>query len=317
MEVLGLEKKGGGHTCDKEAVESTKMIKAETHPCPKCGTRIFKLEGCDQMYCIMDGCNTAFSWNTGQIETGRVHNPHYYEWLRRIGGGQAPREAGDIPCGGLPGYRQLYDAIRELHMALPNQYVNQLYEIHRSLTELINYRIREFPARAPALANKEHNVAYLMKQVDDAEWCRQLEFTEAKAARKRDIGQILQMAATAATDIYNQMINEVHRIVATAGGPMVAATWVQETVPAELDRLRIFVNESLVGLAKRERMAVPQFGEMWQWTPCRALYKAPLATGVVVAPSVVAAGGGGPVEGDEDIYRAESMLSLATQPSLA
>ena len=305
MEVLGLEKKPG-HTCDKEAVESTKAIKAETRPCPKCGTRIFKIDGCDQMYCVMDGCNTAFSWNTGQIETGRVHNPHYYEWLRRTGGGQAPREAGDIPCGGLPGYRPLYDAMRELHRALPNDSMNSLYEIHRYLTELIEYRLRDFPARAPALANKEHHVAYLMKQIDEAEWCRQLEFTEAKAARKRDIGQIIQMAATAASDIYNQMINEINRIVEESG-PMVAAAWVQETVPAELERLRLFVNDSLVALAKRERMAVPQFGEGWRWQPCRALYKAvtPKGSGATaVAATASAAGGGGPVEeGDtEDMY---------------
>lgn len=99
--VLG-ESKPDDHVCNKDDVESAKAIKAETRPCPKCGTRIFKIDGCDQMWCIMDGCHTAFSWNTGHIVTGVVHNPHYYEWLRRTGGGQAPREAGDIPCGDLP-----------------------------------------------------------------------------------------------------------------------------------------------------------------------------------------------------------------------
>ena len=39
------------------------------------------VRNCDQMYCIQ--CNTAFSWKTNQIETGRIHNPHYYEQLRK------------------------------------------------------------------------------------------------------------------------------------------------------------------------------------------------------------------------------------------
>jgi len=38
------------------------------------------VRNCDQMYCTQ--CNTAWSWKTGIKETGRIHNPHYYEQLR-------------------------------------------------------------------------------------------------------------------------------------------------------------------------------------------------------------------------------------------
>ena len=38
----------------------------------------------------------AFDWRSGRIETGRVHNPHYFEFKKRS------REHGDIPCGGRP-----------------------------------------------------------------------------------------------------------------------------------------------------------------------------------------------------------------------
>jgi hypothetical protein len=41
-----------------------------------------------------------------------------------------------------------------------------------------------------------------------------------------------------------------------------------------MEKLRVFGNESLEALSKRDRMAVPQFATKWKWTPIRALYKA-------------------------------------------
>ena len=38
--------KDAQHTCDPDMVLSAKAIKEETRPCPKCGTRIFKTDGC-------------------------------------------------------------------------------------------------------------------------------------------------------------------------------------------------------------------------------------------------------------------------------
>ena len=55
------------------------------------------VKNCDQMWCVC--CNTAFSWKTGEIETGRIHNPHYYQHLRNMaGGGDIRREEGDLPA---------------------------------------------------------------------------------------------------------------------------------------------------------------------------------------------------------------------------
>jgi hypothetical protein len=85
------------HVCNPDNLASAKLIDAETRACPKCGARVYKISGCNQMFCT--ACNDcAFDWVTGRVETV-IHNPHYYEFQRQLNGGQAPRVPGDILCG--------------------------------------------------------------------------------------------------------------------------------------------------------------------------------------------------------------------------
>lgn len=77
------EELNSNHTCNPETVKTIKAIQKESRPCPSCGIRISKQSGCNQMFCI--NCNTAFNWVTGEIEKGRIHNPHYFEWRNRRG----------------------------------------------------------------------------------------------------------------------------------------------------------------------------------------------------------------------------------------
>ena len=85
------------HECKKEQVETANLINSTTKPCPKCGQRIHKVSGCDQMWCIE--CKTSFSWKTGELVNGVIHNPHYFQYLREnTTNGQIPRQPGDNPC---------------------------------------------------------------------------------------------------------------------------------------------------------------------------------------------------------------------------
>jgi len=95
------------HECNPDDIASFELIKKETKPCPKCGERIQKISGCDQMWCTAEKekgkpCGCTFSWKTGEIETGNVHNPHFFQWAQRNGG--QVRNPGDVVCGGILNY---------------------------------------------------------------------------------------------------------------------------------------------------------------------------------------------------------------------
>lgn len=91
--IIGKERNDekNPHICNEDDVKSAEIIKKETKTC-RCGTVIFKISGCDQMFCTQ--CHVAFSWKTGEIETGKVHNPHYYAYLRE-NGRDVPRDPQD------------------------------------------------------------------------------------------------------------------------------------------------------------------------------------------------------------------------------
>jgi len=101
-EIKGTTKdETDAHVCNPDTVETIKLMKADTKPCPGpgCGVYIHKTEGCDQMFCT--SCKNLWSWKTGRIEE-RGHNPHYLEWMRKGGGagaGGMARDPADIQCG--------------------------------------------------------------------------------------------------------------------------------------------------------------------------------------------------------------------------
>jgi hypothetical protein len=276
LEMLGETE----HACKPENVESAKAIKSETRPCPKCAARIFKIDGCDQMWCTVDGCSTAFSWNTGQVVSGRVHNPHYYEWLRRNGGGAAPREVGDIPCGGIPdGYFFTRHIIRCEPLTTGEK--NTIIEIHRNIVEFQG-RLRDYPAQPPAMMNKEINVRYLMNEMQEEQWKSNLEYAEAAFNRKKIIGQLLQTLVMAAADILQGIVARFEDVSTT---DVARAHFIRETAVPNLESLRQYTNESYLKIGKTNRMAVPQINERWQWTGVRIHYTPAPISMVVDAPA--------------------------------
>ena len=102
------EKRLEGHECNKDQLETIKLIKRDTKPCPKCKSPIHKIDGCDQMFCTK--CNTAFSWRTLNIQRGIIHNPHYHAYMAQLNRGGVNIQIGaNDPCG-----EELDKALKEM-----------------------------------------------------------------------------------------------------------------------------------------------------------------------------------------------------------
>jgi hypothetical protein len=67
------------HQCNPSIIQSIQLIKNETKPCPKCNISIYKIEGCNQMWCTY--CHTTFDWKSLKMIYHTIHNPHYYEYI--------------------------------------------------------------------------------------------------------------------------------------------------------------------------------------------------------------------------------------------
>jgi len=162
------------HKCDPEILKNIEAIKKESKDCPKCGTSISKVSGCDQMWC--PECKTAFSWNTRQIEKGHIHNPHYWEYIttrgqdldavRRMNGENAPNR----DC------IEIYDIINSNIISESRTYREycRLF-LHYHDIELVNYRLPELEQR-----NKDLRFKYLRNEINEETFSKILSQREKK-----------------------------------------------------------------------------------------------------------------------------------------
>lgn len=237
------------HVCKEDAKATAAMIRQETKACPKCGIRISKIDGCDQMWCT--SCQTTFSWESGQILLNTVvHNPHYYEYLRRVNNGAVPREAGDVPCGGLPNTYQFVSLINNMPTLTLTQ-KNEFINIHSCLSNIQHVYLNRYPLRQPANVNRDTDIQYLMKKINEEEWGTQLERMETKFERNRELGLIMQTLLHIGSEKLTQIQNTRHD-PARLGAMAIR-------ILQEMKEIRDYTNNALLQKGDQMGMVVPQF----------------------------------------------------------
>jgi len=238
---------GGGeeHVCDTANVETVKLLNKDTKPCPSCGTLIFKISGCAQMWC--PNCHSAFNWNTGRIEAGIIHNPHYYEFQQAHGTGG--RNLGDIPCGGIPNTCELNAKFNPQHYNRGPQAARQITETEKTLRgyHRINGHIDQYELRYVYRGienppnNRDLRVSYLMNEISEDQLKSTIQKREKAFEKKRDIANVLRMFADTSGDLFRQFVNDDTNILDT------------------LDNLTKYCNECFTIIHKRYNGVTPFF----------------------------------------------------------
>jgi hypothetical protein len=243
-ELKGLDR-NIEHTCNPDTLETVKLLQRECKNCPKCTTIIYKIDGCDMMWCV--SCHTAFSWRTLQIMNGEnIHNPHYFEWLRTQNGTAAiQRNPNDIICGReinnqfviqfMRQYRTKYDLkdklivdankkLSERDKVTYNSYPLTIKEnikkyimfgdILNSLIHIqyddIERRFRNI--RNPNDVNESRNlrINFMEKEISEFYFKTELEKRNKNFEKNNQINTLLRMYITCMTDIIYTIYNELN-----------------------------------------------------------------------------------------------------------
>lgn len=194
-----------GHECDPNNVETVKHLKtSEYKPCPACGVSIFKISGCSQMYCTNPTCRKAFDWRTGKIVTGRIHNPHYYEYMRNRG--ELQREIGDIQCGGLVGVQVLYNTLVNTSYSGTEQ--ANLLEFHRQLVDFLHTILIANVEVDVFELNLSDRISHMMGYISES-WFKSIIQQRDKAIqKKREIAMVSNTFLQIMSDVFNRFVND-------------------------------------------------------------------------------------------------------------
>jgi hypothetical protein len=224
-EVKGPNK-DTAHTCNPDNVATAQLLAKDSRNCPKCAAMIFKINGCDQMYCTQ--CHTAFSWRTGRVETGQIHNPHYYEYARMRG--TLARNPGDIPCGGFPDYYAIRGFLR--HITANSVGYAMILNAHRAWGHMEWYAHRY---NVDANDNRDLRISLMTGDLPEDEFKKKIQQREKARQRKTDIRQVIEMLRAVLLDLFQDF----------------AQTKNTDTLHLSLCELQKHYNETLDKVSKR------------------------------------------------------------------
>ena len=186
------------------------------------------------MYCT--ACDTAFSWTTGKVVTGVIHNPHYYERMKALTG-SVPRQPGDQQCGGWPAIWRL-----SLGSAPQATLLKGLYQAAVHVQQVV---LPEMPTEARATDNTDLRVRYLLKDIDEKRLQQLLQQRERRRQRSLEVRAPLELFVLTVLEFFIELSR-------TKKSPTAEAILALQT------QIREYVNEPLQEIGRRYNNGVPQ-----------------------------------------------------------
>ena len=267
------EIKNETHVCDENTIKNVSSMMKESKPCPKCGVFIHKIVGCSQMWCTQ--CHTAFDYNTGSIVNSNIHNPHYYEFLRKNGPNGLQRNPLDVPCGGLPDFNTFiviwspYRIRSSFFSSTEKQSIQKTMKImedyHRSINHIIHVDL-------PAKQNKTHinffsnlvsRIKFLTNQLSEADLKKILYKKHKDKEKQQEYLDIITMVTHTMSDLFGRYIQDLK----TANKTEVSLKMFNKiTQPylQEMDALKSYANNEFEKLSVLMNCVKPAFNSKFR-----------------------------------------------------
>ena len=201
------EKVGDQHQCDPDTVQTVEAIEKDSKGCPNCGILISRISGCQQMWC--PECHCAFNWNTLRLETGVIHNPHYFAFMRQHG--QVPEFGRNNGACDENGLVNRYDVMHYVRSHCPDDSpigFGILRLLRFAGHELDRGRFIERCEAQNATFLQELRIKYMINELCEEEYKKLLQRHEKKASKERDVQMVRQMFVTTASDLLRALIQD-------------------------------------------------------------------------------------------------------------
>jgi hypothetical protein len=259
--VVKGETRDTGHTCNPDILATAQLLARDTKSCPKCHIDIYKIDGCNQMWCVK--CHTAFDWISLRIVTDNVHNPHYFQYIRDTNNGVVPRNPLDNPnqCGNEINARTLmplryflnFTSTKELGASVNTQ-------INKITRNIIHLREVEMPLMRVNYANRnlELRIQYLDREITENDFKIYLQRSEKKNQKKQDIFHIYEMVVNTISDLIMDIVRKVNIIqlhndndnydrdkIFEKEANLLAKDWNEDTLP-QIEKIITYANQCLI-----------------------------------------------------------------------
>ena len=254
-EVIGLNKTTAEHTCNPDNIASAQVIKKDTKQCPGCHNRIYRTEGCSQMWCT--GCHTAFDWNTGRkVVNQQLHNPHWVEYQRSQNKGVNPRAPGDVPCGGICTRLEFNQRIMSKIGVVDNQLRENFRSMHCLVSDITYNQIRELRRGCQEMRDfQKERIKYIVGEMTKEQLSAHIFRNDRLRQKKTELLHVFELLSAVGIDLFNRLLTSN-----LVGEPFIALLLEQYD---EYNKLRLHCNSLFAVISNTYNQSVPQIKENW------------------------------------------------------
>jgi hypothetical protein len=221
------------HICHEDDVKTVQLLETNTKKCPKCYIPIFKIDGCPQMWCTE--CHTAFSWTTGNIISGVVHNPHYLEWQRNHNNNENNENTQN--CNHQ---FKFLKSNEQIYINRIEQFITHIREYEIPFLQR-NLNINSFDK------NRDLRIQYLNNEIDRNHFKSLIQKRNKANEKKKSYEMLWQMFISTSIDILSKLVQSNIYI----------------TFLTEMEELRNYVNEQFYRFSKLYSCTQLKISENW------------------------------------------------------